>query len=456
MQTLTGRWLRLQRPGSRGTLSKVNGGRRGRGHTGRLPQDPDLLPAAARLGAALAVGLLVGLERGWQERDRPEGGRVAGLRTFALIGLLGGLLNLGDDAALPLALGLAGVALFFAVSFRRAASAQNSLSITTAVAGLVTFGLGALASTGDIVLAVGTGAVVALLLGLKGELHQGIRRIQPEELKALLQMGVLTAAILPLLPDRGYGPYDALNPFRLWLAVILLAGLSLAGHVAARWRGPQQGLLWSGLLGALASSTAATLALARTARAHPALAGCSSAVIVAASGVMFVRMGVIAAVLQPVLALRLAAPLLVLAAVSFAIAAWMWHRQEDGHGQALDGGTVFELRTALGFALLLGTVAVLSRAARAALGDAGMYAVGFVAGLADVDAPLVSSLHLAGTGEVSAAAAIHTIVLAVSANMLVKAGMAWVVGGPAVGRRVAVGYLGVLVAAMGYVAAGLA
>jgi len=357
---------------------------------------------------------------------------------------------------LPLALGLAGVAVFFAVSFRGAASVQKSLSITTAVAGLVTFGLGALASGGEVVLAVGTAAVVALLLGLKGELHRGIRRIRPEELKALLQMGVLTAAILPLLPDAGYGPFGALNPFRLWLAVILIAGLSLAGHVAARWRGPQQGLLLSGMLGALASSTAATLSLARAAKTRPGLAVCSAAAIVAAGGVMFVRMAVVAALLQPDLAMRLGGPLLVLAAVSFAAAAWLWRRRDDGYDvPAPDGGAVFELRTALGFALLLGLVAVLSRAAREVLGDAGMYAVGFLSGLADVDAPLVSSLNLAAAGEVSATVAVNTIVLAVSANMLVKGAMAWAIGGRAVGGRVVAAYLAVLAAAAACVAAGL-
>jgi hypothetical protein len=197
----------------------------------------DLIDAAARLGAALAVGLLVGLERGWQDRDRPEGGRVAGLRTFALIGLLGGLLQLDATSPLPLAVGLAGVAVLFAVSFGRASSATGTLSITSAVAAMVTYGLGALASSGHVVLAVGTAAVVALLLGMKGELHQGMRRIHPDELNAILQLGVVTAAVLPLLPDQGYGPFLALNPFRLWLAVILIASLSLAGHVAARWRG---------------------------------------------------------------------------------------------------------------------------------------------------------------------------------------------------------------------------
>lgn len=408
----------------------------------------DLIDAAARLGAALAVGLLVGLERGWQDRERPEGGRVAGLRTFALIGLLGGLLQLDATSLLPLAVGLAGVALLFAVSFGRASSATGTLSITSAVAAMVTYGLGALATSGHVVLAVGTAAVVALLLGMKGELHQGIRRIHPDELNAILQLGVVTAAVLPLLPDQGYGPFQALNPFRLWLAVILIASLSLAGHVAARWRGAQQGLLWSGLLGGLASSTAATLALSRAARAQPALATPAAAGIVGACGVMFVRMAVVAAALQPVLALRMAGPLLMLAAVCFVATAWLWRRRPDGGGAAAPAsGRLFDLPTALAFGLLLGMVAVLARAAQEALGDAGVYAVAFVSGLGDVDAPLVSSLHMVGTGELGPRAATTAIVVAVAANMVVKAAMAWGIGGSGVGRRTAAVYLLVLAAA---------
>lgn len=413
----------------------------------------DLQPVAG-LGTALAVGLLIGLQRGWQDRDRPEGGRVAGLRTFALIGLLGGVLGALEAPGWPLAAGLLGVALLFAVSFGRASSATGTLSITSAVAGLVTFGLGAVAAQGHPVTAVGAAAVVALLLGLKDELHAGMRRIQPAEINAVLQLGVLSAVVLPLLPDRGYGPYEALNPFRLWVAVVLVAALSLGGHAAARWRGARQGLLWSGVLGGLASSTAATLALARAARGQPALAATAAAGAVASSGVMFVRMAVVAAALQPLLAAPLGLPLLGLAAAAFAAAAWLWR----GSGTAPDagvpaGGRVFDLPTAVGFGLLLGLVAVLARAARAWLGDPGLYAVAFLSGLADVDAPLVSSLHLAAQHVVAVHVAMTAIVLAVSANMLVKAGIAWTVGGAAMGRRVAAAFLLVLLAAA--VAAGL-
>ena len=213
-----------------------------------------LAQGAQALGAALGVGLMVGLERGWRDRDLPEGGRVAGLRTFALIGLLGGLLALlGPAPQLLLASGLLAVVLLFAVSFRRAFDAAGSLSITTAVAAMATFGLGALAAHGHAVLAVGTAVVVALLLDLKPVLHRWVRLIQPPELNAVLQLGVLSAVVLPLLPNAGYGPYAALNPYQLWLAVVLVAALSLLGHIAMRLRGARQGLLWMGFFGGLAS-----------------------------------------------------------------------------------------------------------------------------------------------------------------------------------------------------------
>lgn len=405
-----------------------------------MPQT-DLLQAGARLAAALAVGLLVGLERGWRERERPEGSRVAGLRTFALIGMLGGALNLFAASPLPLATGLAAVAVLFAVSFGRASASSGTLSITSAVAALVTYALGALAAAGHIVLAVGAAAVVALLLDLKEELHSGMRRIQPAELNAVLQLGVLTMVILPLLPDEGFGPYQALNPFRMWLAVVLIAALSLTGHVAARWRGAQQGLVWSGLLGGLASSTAATLSLARAARAQPALAVPAAAGIVAAGGVMFVRMALVASVLRPAVAASVGGLLLLMGAASLAVTAWLWRARPAGEpvGPRAEG-PLFDLRTALGFGLLLGVVAVLARAAREHLGDAGLHAVSFVSGLGDVDAPMLSALSMHARGEIGTAVAVTAIVLAVAANKIVKAAMARGIGGREVGRRVAAGY----------------
>lgn len=415
----------------------------------------NLAQGAQALGSALGVGLLVGLERGWRDRELPEGGRVAGLRTFALIGLAGGLLALvPTPSGLLLAAGALGVVLLFAVAFRRASEATGTLSITSAVAGLTTYGLGALAASGHAILAVGAAVIVALLLDLKPLLHRWLRLIQPAELNALLQLGVLTAVVLPLLPDAGYGPYQALNPYKLWLAVILVAGLSLLGHVAARLKGEQQGLLWTGLLGGLASSTAATLTLARAARAQPALQDSAAAAIVAACGVMFLRMAVLAVALQPSLATGMGVFLVLLAAAAFLYAAWQWRRQPASSAASMPAGDrLFDLPVALGFGLVLAAVAVLVRAARDALGTAGIYAVAFVSGLADVDAILVSSVQMLAQGELSAWTTAVAILLAASANMVSKAALAWSIAGHAVGARVAAGFL--LIAVAGVAAAAI-
>lgn len=414
---------------------------------------PDLLALAQSLAEALAVGLLVGLERGWRERDLPDGGRVAGLRTFALIGLLGGLLGMPPAPEFAFGIGLAAVALLFAVSWRRASAAAGSLSITTAVAALVTFVLGAMATRGHAVLAVAAAVLVALLLDLKPVLHRWLRRIQAAELNAVLQIGVLSAVILPLLPDTGFGPYDSINPFRLWFAVVLIAALSLAGHAAVRLRGERQGLLWMGLLGGLASSTAATLALARVARAEPRLARPVSAAIVAACGVMFVRMAVVILALQPTLAPRLAGLLALLGVASFLATAWLWPRSTAADAEpAMVPGKVFDLATAVAFAAVLAGVGVLSRAAQDLLGVAGVYGVAFLSGLADVDAMVISGVQMFAQGQVGASVVAIAILLSAFANLLVKGATAWTIGGRQVGVAVAGSYLAVSAAGAAAVA----
>lgn len=403
----------------------------------------DLLPTLQSVGGAVASGLLVGLQRGWQARDRPEGGRVAGLRTFALIGLLGGLLGWGwPGSPGPIAAGLLATGALFVISWQRTASSTGSLSITTAIAALVTFVLGAASGQGYPLHAVGAAVLVALLLDLKGPLHRGLRRMQAAELDAVLQLGVLSAVILPLLPNEGFGPYDAINPFQLWLAVIFIAALSLLGHAASRWQGVQHGLLWVGLLGGLASSTAATLALSRSAGATPALARAAAAAVVAANGMMFLRMAVVVTLLQAGTALRLGGLLVAMGVASFAAAALLWWRRASAQdGRVAGEAKLFDLGTAFGFALALGVVSVLVHAAQDLLGTRGVYAVAFVSGAVDVDAIVISSVQMLGSGELAAEATATAIVLAAVANMLVKSGMAAALGGRALAGRVAAGYL---------------
>lgn len=404
----------------------------------------DTLPDAAGLATALAIGLLIGLERGWSSRDLSEGSRVAGLRTFALTGLLGGLLaSLHNEfGSLPLLCGLIGISLLLVVSYRKAVDITGSLSITTAVALLLTFVIGAIAARGAIELALTAGIVVTLLLALKPTLHGWLRLIEYRELTAALQLLVLSVVILPNLPDAGYGPYEALNPYRLWWAIVLIASLSLAGHLAMRLSGPQRGILWTGLLGGMASSTAATLALARYAKQQPALMGAACAGILAASGVMFLRILILIGTLGPGLLKTFGLPLLITGLALLALAIWQ-RRRSDGQGSShdhVDAMAPFDLGTAFGFGAFLALMAVLVPAAREWLGSGGLYLLATLSGIADVDAIVIALTRLQATAALSTTSASVAIGLATLANMTSKGVITWVTAGQSSGRRVTAGY----------------
>lgn len=396
------------------------------------------------VAAALVLGSVIGLERGWRERERAEGSRVAGLRTFALLGLFGGVLGVlaVDAGALPAAMGLAGVALVAAAAYRENVRVHGSLSATTAVTMLLTCALGLLAGTGQPILAIGTAVVAAVLLDLKPTLHRWLRLVEQRELSAALQMLVLTAVILPMLPDRGYGPYEALNPYRLWWAVVLIAGLSLCGHLAIRLTGPSRGIFWTGLLGGLASSTAATLALARRARQDPAVLEAATAGVLAASAMMFLRMTALVFFLQPALLSTMGAALVTGAVVLLALSFFQLPRrpQSDTAASASAVGDPFDLSTALGFGLLLGVLALLTRSAQQWMGDAGLYALSLLSGLLDVDAILLTVMHMNGQGTLPIEPATIAAGLAVVANMAMKSALSWLVGGKALGWRVTAGF----------------
>jgi uncharacterized membrane protein (DUF4010 family) len=416
--------------------------------------DPALLPldpAIAGLAAALVAGLIIGLERGWREREQADGGRVAGLRTFALTGLLGGVLGaLHPKLGIwPLAAGLSGLALLCAVAYRESVRSSGSLSATTSIAALLTGALGVLASAGEPALAVGVAVVAAVLLDLRPAIHRWLRLMEHAELSAGLQLLVLSVVVLPLLPDRGYGPYGALNPYRLWWAVVLVAGLSLAGHVAMRLTGPRRGLLWTGVLGGLASSTAATLALARRSRREPALMAAAAAGSLAACGTMFLRISVIVASLQPALGAALGLPLVASGTVLLALGALQWSRSRPAEPEPeLEGPAPFDLSVAFGFGAFLGLMAVLTRAASESFGATGLYGLAALSGLADVDAIVVSVTRMNATGALPVAAAMTAIGLVAASNLVSKAGIAWLAGSAGLGRRVALGYaLAVLVGA---------
>lgn len=395
---------------------------------------------AVRLAAALAIGLIVGLERGWRDRGLPEGGRAAGLRTFTLLGLLGGVMGVLQPqlGSAPLVAVIVAVAAVFGVSYAVTLQESGNRSLTSIVAALITLALGAMAALGMPAVAVACAVLVAVLLDLKPLLHRWLRLIAAEELRAALQLMVLSAVILPLLPNADIGPYQALNPYQLWLAVVLVAGLSLAGHFAMRLTGTQHGVVLTGLLGGLASSTAVTVALARRARGNAASVSSFTAGVLCACGVMFVRMCILVAALQPALLRHVAWPFAAMALTVFVLGAWQWRlgvrAGAPAEGTRLE--TNYDLLTAVGFAAFMAVVAVLAQAVRSAWGDSGLYGLAALSGLADVDAMVVSIARLHTRSELQTVAAVTALLVLVSTNQVAKAAAAWALGGYALGWRV--------------------
>jgi uncharacterized membrane protein (DUF4010 family) len=391
-----------------------------------------------RLGLALAIGLLVGVERGWRERDQAEGERTAGLRTFALIGLLGGALGVlyGLVGPLPFAAGLLAFAGGFTLFKWRESEREGDFGATTLVAALLTFALGSLAVLGDMTVAAAAAVAMVALLAAKRWLHGWIETLTWEELRATLILLVMSFVALPVLPDQGYGPFDAINPHDLWLMTIAIAGVSFIGYVAVRIIGTRYGTLVAGVAGGLVSSTAATVDFARKAREGTGTARIELAGALAASAIMFLRILVIVALFGPGHLALLAAPLvaagLVLLGAALVLGAgWRGEGGDPGAGTLRNP---FELVSVLRFAALLAAILVASKWLVAVFGGNGAVAAAAFAGLADVDAITLSITQVQGAAITSAEAAVAIFVAAL-ANSVTKTGIAAYAGTPAFGLR---------------------
>lgn len=404
------------------------------------------------LAIALAVGLVIGLERGWKDREAAEGSRVAGLRTYGLIGLAGGIVGLlarEFDANLLLAAGLVAAGALAAIGYWiDHARDERDVSMTSAVAELVTFGLGAMATGGLADSAVAVAVVVALLLGLKPQLHAGLRAMSRQDLFAALQLLLVSLVVLPLLPDRGFGPYEALNPYRLWWLVVLVSGASFAGYVAIRLAGARRGILALGFFGGLVSSTAVSLVLARSVKSAPALRLSAAGGVLAATTIMAARVGILAGILAPSL-LPALAPAVVASITVGIVATFFFVRSEAETVAPADSrlANPFELKVAVQYALVVGIVIVLSRAMLEWLGDAGLYVAAAIGGLIDVDAPVVGAVNLVDTGP-SAGTLLTAIAIAVAANSATKLGLLAAYGDLRLASWIGLGYAAMAAAAV--------
>ena len=385
-----------------------------------------------RLGMALAVGLLLGLERGWHERGEAEGDRIAGIRTFALTGVLGGVAAwlAGFTGPLVLAAAFLALATLVIAAYVMGLRRSSDLGLTTEIALLLTFALGAASVRGDAAPTAAVAVVAALLLSMKARLHDWVSRIRAIELDSLLKLALISIVVLPVLPDQGYGPGGTLNPHQIWWAVVIVAGMSFLGYGAIRLGGTDRGILLTGLFGGLASSTSTTLALARLLKERPEAAPIGAAGIVTAGCVSFLRVLALAAIFQPPLVPVLAWPMVAMALVGLASAiGCRLAAQNDGTGggEVAGIGNPLNLGTAVVFGGVLAAVSLGVFYLERWLGVRGVYAGAAVAGLTDVDALTISVSKLVGE-DFALATAATAIVLAVAVNTVVKTAITMIVG----------------------------
>ncbi len=381
---------------------------------------------------SLAVGLLLGLER--QRNPTAK----AGLRTFALVALFGTVnALLAERIASPwiLVVGLLLVGAMIIGAYAEQDEPGADSGTTTVIAVLLCYCFGVMIWHQQTQIAVALAIVTTILLHFKTELHGISARLAPEDIASILQFAVLTFIVLPLLPDHGYGPYAAINPYHVWLMVVLVSGVSLVGYLALRFASEERGALLTGLLGGLVSSTATTLVYARQVRRDAGAIGLSSVIIVIANLVVLARVAVIVGVADVTL-LGALAPVL-LGGVLLGVVGVLFLRREQtstaARGPALVNPT--QLKVALGFGLMYASVLLVSAWMSTNAGALGLYAVAFASGLTDVDAITLSSVQLSKLGKIAATQAVAAIVLAIIANMLLKAGLILAVGGVALARR---------------------
>jgi uncharacterized membrane protein (DUF4010 family) len=380
----------------------------------------DWADEALRVSAALAAGVLIGIERGWHLRDRESGSRVAGIRTFSLLGLAGGLAGLLGAKGQPLMGGTIVIAASAVLVLGYANSLRERHDATTAVAALVTLTIGLLSGLGSYGLAIASAAVTVLVLAMREELHRFVERLDEHDVKALARFAVIALGVLPFLPNRAMGPYDAWNPFKLWLVVVLVTGFSFMAYVANRIFGARRGTISTALIGGAYSSTAVTQSLAQRLGSKDAGVA-ESAGIAQATAVMYQLVIVLVWILAPRLLwpfmLVVATPLL----VAWAAGWWLYRKAPSCDGPSPPGNPI-ALVPAVAFLLFVAVAAVIARWAEGRFGEQGIAALLLIMGSMDVDAAIVTAGGLpsnAITAELAALALGGTIL----ANMAVKLGV---------------------------------
>jgi uncharacterized membrane protein (DUF4010 family) len=400
---------------------------------------------------ALLIGTLIGIERERHTQEHEAPG-IAGLRTFILYSLFGALcgwLSLTLRSPWILGAGLLAAAGALLAGYVLAARLNpENLGQTTEVAALATFLLGAVAAAGERELAAGIGVLIAAVLAYKQPLHGFVDKLGSDDVYAALRLLIATFIVLPILPDEPLDPWQALNPQKLWLLVLLISGLSLVGYVLTRVMGAHRGIPITGLVGGLASSTAVTLSLARQSR-EPQYKRAGAAIV---AGVLLAWAVMVSRVFVEVLVVNRALlppllPALVAMAVVCAGSAWLMLRRADkdrSHAQQVPLRNPFSLTAAIKFAAIFAVVLLVVKVVQTQAPATGMYVVAAIAGTTDVDAMTLSMAQYARTNSPTVAS--HAITIAILSNTIVKAGMVVTLGHPSIRKSVLLATAAIVVA----------
>jgi uncharacterized membrane protein (DUF4010 family) len=382
---------------------------------------------------SLLLGFLLGLER---ERAKKAQPLFAGIRTLPLIALCGFFAASAAPKGMPLALPalLLTVGAFGVASYLRAREADAG--ITSEIAALVAALLGAVVAWGQVPAAAAAAVVVTLLLTLKAPLHRLAGRVSEDEVLAIVKFGIVALVVLPLLPDRPVGPYGALVPRSVGMMVLVLSGVSLVGYLLVKFLGGRAGWALAGALGGLVSSTATTLSFSARARGAREQVPALAVGVILATTVLYLRGAVVVGLMDERLAMYLAPRLAVLFVVSLAFALVQFRRGTSRSAQDMELGNPVELGRAVALGLMFAVVILLARVAQAKLGTAGLWAVGLVGGLVDVDSIAVATARLRQQDLATLEVAGSAYLLATLSNLAFKSGAVALTAGGEMARRV--------------------
>lgn len=420
--------------------------------------EPDQIDLFYRFGAALLIGLLVGLQREYAHlQHEQEEQSFGGTRTFALLGLLGctaAFLAEQMESAFAFVTTVAIVGGLVMIAYVSTARKGN-IGMTTEAAAVVTMLIGAICFQGELAVAAALGVAMTVLLELKLQTRKLVLNITHADVYATLTFAVITLIILPVLPSRGYGPppFDVLVPYNIWLMVVFISGISFLGYILIKIVGAQRGVGLTGLLGGLASSTAVTLSFAQRSRDITGLERPFAMAILLAWSVMFVRVMIEVAVINQALFRIVWIPLTAALVVSAAYCIYLYRIQSTGKQEEQDKfKNPFELGPALTFGLIYAVILLVANTARIYLGNTGIYLSSIASGLADVDAITLSLAELSRDAhDLDLQTASRGIVLAAVSNTLVKGGIVLGMGSMMLRKVILPGLLATLATAIGVV-----